>query len=1106
MRRHSSPHSAGRFQQRGYALLLMLVLVTMGILFTVVSQLSLVGMKWGREYRTHVALLQAKEALIGYAATYGDTHSGQVFGYLPCPDQTTVAVPGPTPPPQGNGYADNTCGSHDVTAVGLLPYNTLGLEDLRDSTGVCLWYVVSGTFKNSPNSSGPMNWDTQGQINVIDANGNTITAAAAVIATGPPAFGQTRTANSGNVCGSDPTQIAAYIYSTTVGPITTLKDGQVMDSNGRVISNNRVLAITPKEIFNRIIERADFKNPLTPTPPAPPGMINSLTDKIRSAIETQIQADLIAGATGPTTNIDIPDTATGGYSSTPTYGKLIGDPSSSIAIASPYDIFYTHWRSQYRYAICSSLTGCMNIADNTCRGVLMFAGQSVSEPRGQIIPPSNAHNLLSSFFENSSSTPPDPNGGLDILNSSVMSFPATGNTSYLSPNTTPSSDVATCIFPGDFVTFAQNIADFAAGSTYNSGSVAHVYSSSILEGSSGGGADSGCIWDKNALQFTKSLRLYFRVNFAVKGNGFTMTLADGATNLAPDNISRSSGQIMCGTADSGSLGYAGIPPSGSTAGINSPKLGIEFDTHFDSNRNDPHADHAAFLFWGTGTDNVPSGIDTGNDDATHYVGTGGMAITGATWSGGIATLTTSAPHGLVVSPTPTVLVSGVTPNAYNGTYAATVLNSTQFQVSIANNPGTFVSAGMVKPISAGVGPRNPRVATAIREAATNSNLAIVSAIYPGVPSTGNQVVIQTAGANRLVNGDTVYIYGVDDPLYNGIQQVVTCDPLTPPSVFIAPKRRYFCYVPNTPPSAAAPSVTNATVVQGTEISSLNWSNSGGGAATATSPNPLPFHSTSASLTATIFGVTPSAYDITPLTIAPLSSPNFSYSFLAPSPGSFSTENPSGMFLLGSPASPAQAYFNYLSIPTSGPGTPFYVRLDITRSYDSTNNVAVLNLKAYISDFNNLPAAGCSSAAFQNMTDDLATLCPSRKATLQQDSIPVNAIGSGFISLIPTPPVPPQTTTLVTATTSSALGVVSGTKVTISGVTPALYNGTYTVTVTGPNTYTYSLNNNPGINGSGGGIQIQPLSTYYIGFTNSRGSSSPAEDQSVTIDQLILRSQ
>ena len=275
MRRHLSPHSAGRLHQRGYALLLMLVLVTMGILFTVVSQVSLVGMKWGREYRTQAALLQAKEALIGYAAAYGDTHSGQVFGYLPCPDQTKTGVT--TPFPQGNGYADNTCGSHDVTAVGLLPYNTLGLEDLRDSTGVCLWYVVSGTFKNSPNSSGPMNWDTQGQINVIDANGNTITAAAAIIATGPPASGQNRTANSGNVCGSDPTQITAYIYSTTAGPITTLTDGQVMDSNGHVVSNNRVLAITPKEIFSRIVARADFKNSLTPTPPAPPGMINSLT-------------------------------------------------------------------------------------------------------------------------------------------------------------------------------------------------------------------------------------------------------------------------------------------------------------------------------------------------------------------------------------------------------------------------------------------------------------------------------------------------------------------------------------------------------------------------------------------------------------------------------------------------------------------------------------------------------------------------------------------------------------------------------------------------------------------------------------------------------------
>ena len=62
----------------------------------------------------------------------------------------------------------------------------------------------------------------------------------------------------------------------------------------------------------------------------------------------------------------------------------------------------------------------------------------------------------------------------------------------------------------------------------------------------------------------------------------------------------------------------------------------------------------------------------------------------------------------------------------------------------------------------------------------------------------------------------------------------------------------------------------------------------------------------------------------------------------------------------------------------------------------------------------------------------------------------------------------------------------------------------TVTVTGPNTFTYNRPVDPGSYVSGG--DIQPLSTIYLGFTNARGTTSSVEDQFVTIDQLLLRSQ
>ena len=55
----------------------------------------------------------------------------------------------------------------------------------------------------------------------------------------------------------------------------------------------------------------------------------------------------------------------------------------------------------------------------------------------------------------------------------------------------------------------------------------------------------------------------------------------------------------------------------------------------------------------------------------------------------------------------------------------------------------------------------------------------------------------------------------------------------------------------------------------------------------------------------------------------------------------------------------------------------------------------------------------------------------------------------------------NSTTTATLTTSIAHGLLTGNKVTISGATPSAYNGTYQITVTGNNTFTYTMATNPG---------------------------------------------
>jgi hypothetical protein len=55
------------------------------------------------------------------------------------------------------------------------------------------------------------------------------------------------------------------------------------------------------------------------------------------------------------------------------------------------------------------------------------------------------------------------------------------------------------------------------------------------------------------------------------------------------------------------------------------------------------------------------------------------------------------------------------------------------------------------------------------------------------------------------------------------------------------------------------------------------------------------------------------------------------------------------------------------------------------------------------------------------------------------------------------------TTTATLTTAIAHGLLTGNKVTIAGASPAAYNGTFTITVTGASTFTYTMASNPGAN-------------------------------------------
>jgi hypothetical protein len=74
--------------------------------------------------------------------------------------------------------------------------------------------------------------------------------------------------------------------------------------------------------------------------------------------------------------------------------------------------------------------------------------------------------------------------------------------------------------------------------------------------------------------------------------------------------------------------------------------------------------------------------------------TAARTVSGATWSGGTATITTSAAHGFTAT-TQKVIIYEVTPSGYNGEYViASTPTSTTFTVAIAGDPGAFSSGGL----------------------------------------------------------------------------------------------------------------------------------------------------------------------------------------------------------------------------------------------------------------------------------------------------------------------------------------------------------------------------------------------------------------------------
>ena len=163
---------SARTLQQGQAAIILLLLVGLGVIALVYGMATPAKESIERDKRTAASLAQAKEALLGFAAGIDLSAGAPRVGDLPCPDR------------DNDGSADTPCNLIEFAgvAIGRLPWQRLGLPDLRDGDGERLWYAVSSNFRNNPRTTcnppaqtaGCLNSDSRGTINLRDRAGTVI--------------------------------------------------------------------------------------------------------------------------------------------------------------------------------------------------------------------------------------------------------------------------------------------------------------------------------------------------------------------------------------------------------------------------------------------------------------------------------------------------------------------------------------------------------------------------------------------------------------------------------------------------------------------------------------------------------------------------------------------------------------------------------------------------------------------------------------------------------------------------------------------------------------------------------------------------------------------
>jgi len=240
----------GRNRQRGAALILFLTVLVLGVAWFAVGALGkAMPATAEREIRTGHALQAAKQALLAYvalkAAEPGEKHPGR----LPCPEtpaQVGTSAEGRAAPIVSPPFP--TC-----SAVGRLPWRTLGIAQLRDGYGEPLWYAVPTGSWALVNSSTVLDINP-GLANQLTFDAQPNAVVAVIIAPGPAINGTSLPGTPPAGCGTVNQQVDRY--AVPYDPAKFLECG---NESGSYITaapapwgNDRAIAITASEVMDAI--------------------------------------------------------------------------------------------------------------------------------------------------------------------------------------------------------------------------------------------------------------------------------------------------------------------------------------------------------------------------------------------------------------------------------------------------------------------------------------------------------------------------------------------------------------------------------------------------------------------------------------------------------------------------------------------------------------------------------------------------------------------------------------------------------------------------------------------------------------------------------------